>query len=459
MRKITVAIISLVLILSVSFASAGGILHQRQLGSNLPLLPANYICNADAVDTIDLLCGLVGYWHLQEASYNGSSGEVIDSSGQSGTVSQNLILNSNDFTAAGWSSSGTPIVTSTTLEDNDAGALEGILFTVNPIEDEDFYTMSVKVPIKGSAPSHYAGIMIWLYIGGTQTQAGITIDPYNKTITSKSTGGSTVAPYATSIEEVGTDLLISVTLQNNGTGNTFARADYYPAVNTDGSGTWLVTAQGVNTFTDMQLENSSALGPFVATTGSAITNSYNHGKAFNGATTTAAGKLGRSLTLNGATQYVNLGGTVGDFTDNFTIAIWFKTSISASNRQIITRRSDVGNQWALSLIATTGVLAFFADQNFFSDTGGLSDGTWHLVVVVIDGADSMIYIDGLPDRAAFNPVIISRSVDTSIGTWLNSGVPVAEWNGQLDELVIWNRPLSAQKILDIHNSKLGLAIV
>ena len=404
--------------------------------------------------------GLVGYWRMEESAWNGSIGEVKDISGNSGLVSQNLILNSNDLTAGGWSSSGTPIVTSTTLEDNDAGAMEGVLFTVNPIEDEDFYTMSCKVPIKGSAPSYYAGIMIWLYIGGTSIQAGITIDPYNKTITSKSTGGGTVAPYATSIEEVGTDLLVSLTLQNNGTSNTFARADYYPAVNTDGSGTWLVTAQGVNTFTDMQLENSSALGPFVATTGSAITNSYNHGKAFNSATTIAAGKLGRAGGFDGINKYLSLGTGVGDFTDNFTLVAWVKTSTDAV--QTIIAKNEVGTQQYLLQVGATAtgrkVRFLWQGGSGLSTVGTIFDGEWHCVGVVIDGAASQIYIDGEPDGSTFTPSIISKpAVATTIGA-RNLGT-TEPFNGSIDEVIMRNRTLSPQGMLDIYNSGLALAIV
>ncbi len=406
--------------------------------------------------------GLIGYWRMEEAAWNGSIGEVKDSSGNSGTVSQNLILNSNDLTAAGWSSSGTPIVTSTTLEDNDAGAMEGVLFTVNPIKDEDFYTMSCKVPIKGSAPSYYAGIMIWLYIGGTSIQAGITIDPYNKTITPKSTGGGTVAPYATSIEEVGTDLLVSLTLQNNGTSNTFARADYYPAVNTDGSGTWLVTAQGVNTFTDMQLENSSALGPFVATTGSAITNSYNHGKAFNGATTIAGGKLGRGGDFVVAnTDYI-------EFANNTEIQLlnggamfgWIypRTAGGLNFGRVASGSQD---KWSLFVTATGMLTLSIVDggANRSSSASAITFNAWNHIVVNIATTGVTFYVNGID--------VTSVTGDGSLpvagtGVWRigsKTADTVRSFDGIIDEFGFYNRIININEIEQQYNGGLGLAII
>lgn len=83
----TVCIILLVLALAAP-AFAGEV-FQRTIGNRLPLLQKNYLCNTNA-DTIDLLCGLVGYWHFQEPAWDGTVNEVVDSSG-----------NGNHGTAAG----------------------------------------------------------------------------------------------------------------------------------------------------------------------------------------------------------------------------------------------------------------------------------------------------------------------------------------------------------------------
>ena len=160
MRKIAFAIISLALVLSVSFASAERV-HQKTVGNNLPVLQNNYACNANAVDTIDLLCGLKAYYRFQEPAWDGSSGEVVNWAGPAMTVRENLVLVSEDMTGSGWSDSpSAPVVSATTVEDNSGAAFEYVIRQVTAIAPGIPYTYSVSVPKAGSAPAHYAGISI-----------------------------------------------------------------------------------------------------------------------------------------------------------------------------------------------------------------------------------------------------------------------------------------------------------
>ncbi len=454
MRKIAV-LISLALILSFMPAHAGQVFQPEVTQAGPPILQANYVSNN--VLGIDLKRGLVGYWPFEEKSWNGSVGEVKDISGNSGTPSQNLIPNSNDFTAAGWADIETPIVTPTTLEDDNTGTFEGLMFAQTSIENEDFYTVSAKVPIKGSAPAHYAGIYLWLYIGGTRINAGITIDPYNKTITSMNIGGNVIAPYATSIEEVGTDLRVSVTLQNNGTGNTYARADYYPAVNTNASGTWVLTAQGINTLTELQLENSSPVGPFVAPTGSAITNSYQHGKAINGATNIAGGKLGRGGSFeNASNQHVNVVTTWADFTA-ITISAWMYPVSSTDFRTIIGSEAVGGGGVQLRMDAAETASLF---ANNLTDTTQVSIGVtltlnaWNHVVYVFDGTSSWFVINGVKNNEQAQGGFIRMRSTVHIGR-ANDVTPDRDMDGRLDEVTVRDRASSDDKTIFYFNATRG----
>ena len=185
----------------------------------------------------------------------------------------------------------------------------------------------------------------------------------------------------------------------------------------------------------------------------------NHGVAVNGAVTIAGGKLGRGGDFTAASnEHIDLGNTVGDYTDNFTLAAWFKTS-TAANLTILARRDIAANTQYQLTILTAGRIRFFEGVAFEGDTTGLNDGVWHHVVVVIDGAASMIYVDGQPDRDLFNPTIVSNTMDFNIGTAENGAGFLAPFDGQIDEVAIWNRALGSDEVGKICNAGLARAIV
>ena len=178
----------------------------------------------------------------------------------------------------------------------------------------------------------------------------------------------------------------------------------------------------------------------------------NHGQAFNNATTTASGKLGRAATFDGMGDYINLGPTVGDYTDDFTIAAWIKTTVGGN--RIISRRAwsspgDALTQYDLYINGGTGNQAgqprFYWGESLIGVFGlDFRDNEWHSLVVSINGASSKMYADGVLVQT-FNPTIVSKPVDTLIGAFY--GGSAANWNGGLDEMAIWDRALSADEVM------------
>ena len=179
--------------------------------------------------------------------------------------------------------------------------------------------------------------------------------------------------------------------------------------------------------------------------------------AVNGATTIAGGKLGRGGDFIAASgHYLNLGSSVGDYTDNFSISLWFKTSTVDWGR-LITRRVDDTVQYDLA-ITSAGQIRFYVGGIYTGNSLGLADGAWHHLALVIDGASSMIYVDGQPDRAVFNPIITSRAVNTLIASSFFEGAPSSLFNGQLDDVAIWQRALFEAEVQSLYNNGLARVI-
>ena len=80
----------------------------------------------------------------------------------------------------------------------------------------------------------------------------------------------------------------------------------------------------------------------------------------------------------------------------------------------------------------------------------IADGEWHHVVGTWDGTDQSIYIDGVLDSTVVRPGIgqINNTVTPlEIGRAESGGVPERYFSGQLDDLAIYSRALSAAEVL------------
>src|SRR5690606_18293696 len=79
-----------------------------------------------------------------------------------------------------------------------------------------------------------------------------------------------------------------------------------------------------------------------------------------------------------------------------------------------------------------------------------NDGNWHHVAITFDGITINQYIDGVLDYSQPNNYN-TNGFDLNIGRRINQN---GEWfDGNIDEVVIWNRALSQQEILQRQNQR------
>ena len=144
--------------------------------------------------------------------------------------------------------------------------------------------------------------------------------------------------------------------------------------------------------------------------------------------------------------------------DSFSIEFWMKTdsaSVCSTNQVAIGRNDAATNvHWWVGCFKTGNRAAFY-----LRDTGGslfgvqgatdLTDGRWHYVVAVRDGAANQlrIYVDGLLEgsTAASYSSSFDSSVPLNIG-WVNLSHGY-HFNGVIDEVAIHNEALSAFDVL------------
>lgn len=94
----------------------------------------------------------------------------------------------------------------------------------------------------------------------------------------------------------------------------------------------------------------------------------------------------------------------------------------------------------------------------FRPTGGFQDDTWYHVVATVDYAGDRVrlYVDGVEvDDRAHPGDPMGRALIFRVGIWFDGGAPTAPFQGRIDELRIYDRPLTDSEVAAHYNAGLG----
>lgn len=183
---------------------------------------------------------------------------------------------------------------------------------------------------------------------------------------------------------------------------------------------------------------------------------------------TASFENSSSILFDGVDEYITFGNSADfDFerTDAFSISVWMKTG-QPTNQVIWAKKSSTTNNpgYYLHLRVSSrieGVLRGNGDGggeiNFETTTNIWDDGLWHHVVFTYDGSSDIsgvsIYIDNVLQTLVTNQNDLSA-------TMLNTrnfcagvlGSSTNEFDGNQDELSVWNKELSVAEVSELWNS-------
>ncbi len=164
-----------------------------------------------------------------------------------------------------------------------------------------------------------------------------------------------------------------------------------------------------------------------------------------------------NFVFNGfSSDKIQVSGTSGlNFsTGGFSLSAWIKFSGTAGsgNNYPIVSKHICGEQSGYILMLFNGKLTFWlassSGYNVLSTTEDYTDNSWHHVVAVYDDATQYIYVDGVLKNSIAFDYSVYNSANWALGGYngCNGG-----FNGKVDEVKIYNRPLSAVEISEDYN--------
>jgi len=187
----------------------------------------------------------------------------------------------------------------------------------------------------------------------------------------------------------------------------------------------------------------------------------NNGTLVGGATY-VTGEVGQAFQFDGTSGYVSIpdSPSLDAFTTNITIELWVKinqTTPNADWRGIVTKGNS---SWRLQGTSGSTTVNFAGTGLSINLTGNknINDEMWHHVAAVYDGANMYIYVDGTLDASApATGSIAQNNYPLCLGYNAEKPIPTANYylNGAVDEVAIFNRPLSAQEIQLIYLTGAG----
>src|SRR5262245_25654657 len=180
--------------------------------------------------------------------------------------------------------------------------------------------------------------------------------------------------------------------------------------------------------------------------------SNNNALVVNGASY-APGLVNGAFSFDGINDYVNAFSQSSSFFSNsqaFTLEAWFRPESEASSYFIL-RNAAFGLRWQ----GSSSPMRFYNGSDHFSSKTTWEIGHWYHVALVDDGADSVkLYIDGVLDKTddgdlrspnRFPCHSAGYCFELQFGGYYETH-DVEYFNGQVDEVSLYNRALTAVEI-------------
>jgi len=185
----------------------------------------------------------------------------------------------------------------------------------------------------------------------------------------------------------------------------------------------------------------------------------NHGTLHNATLAEAQvpGVVGGALRFDGVNDIVDVPDSASlNIINAITVEAWVRTTVSSTdfNSAIVNKGNNAYfltiGEYVMAEPRVTGFLFIAGTWRFLRGNTPINDGSWHHVVMTYDGQRLMVYRNGISDAPPLS-VTGNITIDTRvlrIGTYRG----ITLFNGNIDEVRIYNRALSATEIMANFNA-------
>lgn len=172
--------------------------------------------------------------------------------------------------------------------------------------------------------------------------------------------------------------------------------------------------------------------------------------------------FGKAIKLDGSNQFVEITGGSEDDLEfpgrSMSIAGWFKVDAFDTEWQALIAKGE-GSNYRVARRAATGTIAYAGGVGEGADdVPTINDGQWHHFVAISDATGAQfgtaLYVDGVIHGInKTKPALAANNARLMIGE--NPEARGREWEGQIDDIAIWNRVLTPAEITALYNGGTG----
>jgi len=202
-------------------------------------------------------------------------------------------------------------------------------------------------------------------------------------------------------------------------------------------------------------------------TGAIWSGNSNNGTPVGGASQVTNGKMGKAFGFDGVNDYVDVGTTVNKYNDTATYSVWFKLNDNLTSQAIVGHDVNSGQVWTGTVcghlwLSSGNLRTQLYDGSYLSVETAISTQRWYHAVYIINTTNPTgnlsLYLNGnYINSVSFNVPTFGFVGGNACDL---NGIKIARqststgfpFNGSIDDVMIFNRSLSADEIKSLYNA-------